>query len=175
MPLLREHGAETFKMVTISVEVNSDAHNNGLGVVLEASPLMDCTVDEHGLPSYVYNGAGLSRDKKRSAVKFHPGMHGGMLRVEGTGGFGNSGVGFLPESWTGAARKFHTLRLTLGANGENLVRIDGAQEGQSWSNPWKHQLTEGRYTPAVYAWLDMVSINRPLFIGKITMQFHMEQ
>jgi hypothetical protein len=64
LSLLQASGAEKFKSVTVIVEINSDAYNNGLGVVLEAASLMDSSVDEHGLPNYIYNGYCVSRDKK---------------------------------------------------------------------------------------------------------------
>jgi hypothetical protein len=94
--LFGKAGATHFEKVTLSVEVNSDAYNQGLGIVLEGSPLMDKTASEDGLPSYAYNGYGISKDKKTNAVKFHPGMRGGQLRIEGVGGFHNQNLGFTP-------------------------------------------------------------------------------
>lgn len=170
--LLHQHGVDSFEKVTLCVEVNSDAYNRGLGVVLEASPLMDSSVDEHGLPMYVYNGLGISSDKKQNAVKFHPGMRMGQLRIEGLGGWGNQSIGFTPAGWTASGKKLHTLKLTFGADGNNLMSIEGTETGQLWSKPWKRQLTEGRHTPAIYAWLDLGDA-QPLHVGQIKMQFHL--
>uniref|UniRef100_A0A7S1LL57 Ubiquitin-like domain-containing protein n=1 Tax=Alexandrium catenella TaxID=2925 RepID=A0A7S1LL57_ALECA len=172
-PLLRQHGAQAFEKVTICVEVNSDAFNNGLGVVLEASPLMDGTVDERGLPTYIYNGYGLSKDKRQNAVKFHPGMFKGQLRVEGTGGWGNQSVGFTPAGWTASGRRFHKLWVTLGADGSNCVRFEDP-DGKVWSRNWTRQLTEGKHVPAVHAWMDTED-EHPLYVGQIMMQFHMPE
>jgi len=165
--LLRAKGVEKFASVTISVEINSDAYNRGLGVVLQASPMMDSTIDDAGIPSYTYNGYGLSEDKRQNAVKFHPGMNGGQLRIEGKGGFGNTHIGFTPKSWTESGKKYHTLKLTLGADGNNQIRFQGTEGDQSWERSWSYQLTAGRYTPAVYAWLDLGNKDQPLKLGRI--------
>lgn len=172
-PLLAAAGADKFAAVTMCIEVNSDAYNRGLGVVLEASPLMDSSVDESGLPSYIYNGYGVSDDKKQNAIKFHPGMAGGQLRVEGPGGWGNDNIGFTPANWSNSGNKYHTLELTVRADGANEICIKGTDEGQVWRRNWKRPLTAGRYFPAVYAWLDLGSKHLPLQIGKISMTVHM--
>ena len=75
--------------------------------------MSDSTIDDKGLPSYVYNGYGLSEGKKQNAVKFHPGMGGGAVRVEGLGGFGNQDMRFTPANWSGSGHQFHTLHLTM--------------------------------------------------------------
>ncbi|CAE7725555.1 unnamed protein product [Symbiodinium pilosum] len=82
-----------FSEVVFSVQLNSDAYNQGLGIVLEQPSSMQSDVDEKGLPRFIYNGFGLSKDKNSNAIKFHPGMGGGQLRVEGVGGFGNTDIG----------------------------------------------------------------------------------
>merc|ERR1712187_579108 len=74
------------KSVTLCVGVNSDAYNRGLGVVVNANPSLDVTMNENGLPSYAYNGYGLQRGVRGNAIKFHPGMGGGEFRIEGKGG-----------------------------------------------------------------------------------------
>jgi len=169
--LLTALGAEKMEQICICVEVNSDAYNRGLGVVLEASPLLDATVDENGLPWYVYNSMGVSRDKRGNAVKFHPGMSGGQLRVEGVGGWHNQSIGFTPKAWTQSEHKYHLLELTLGADGENEVCIRGTDEGQIWRKPWTRQLFDGRYIPAVHAWLDLGGGDElPLQVGDITLR-----
>lgn len=172
--LLSAVGAEKFASVTVSIELNSDAFNAGLGVVLEASPLMDSSVDEHGLPMYVYNGYGISNNKKQNAVKFHPGMRGGQLRVEGLGGWGNQSIGFTPSNWSDSGHRYHTLELTLSADGENEMCIKGTNAGEVWRKPWKRQLTEGRYFPAIYAWLDLGSSRCPLHIRNIGLRVQMQ-
>lgn len=167
-PWLAAAGVDLFKSVTIVVEVNSDSYNRGLGVVLEASPLMDVTIDESGFPSYVYNGLGISSGKQQNAVKFHPGMGGGQARVEGVGGFGNSSMGFTPLNWSESGKKYHTFELNLGADGTNEVCIKGTSEGQVWRRPWKRTLTSGKHIPAVYAWLDLGGeVRKPLQLGQI--------
>jgi len=173
-PLLAAVGVAKFNRVTLSVEVNSDAFNRGLGVVVEASPLMESTVDESGLPSYLYNGYGVSSKKKQSAIKFHPGMGGGELRVEGLGGWGNQSVGFTPKSWTASRHKLHTLALTIGADGQNVVQLRGTEAGQVWQKPWRRPLTDGVHIPALYAWLDLGGPGEhPLHIGQISFRVHL--
>jgi len=171
-PFLTAAGADAFHSVTLIVEVNSDAYNYGLGVVLEASPLLDSTLDESGLPSYTYNGYGVDdKNKKQNAIKFHPGMSQGQLRIEGVGGWGNQRIGFTPQNWSESGKKYHTLELTVGADGENEMCIRGTNEGEVWRKPWKRQLTSGRHIPAVYAWLDLGSSqSHPLQIGSIRMK-----
>eukprot|EP00930_Biecheleria_cincta_P082996 TRINITY_DN72638_c0_g1_i1.p1 TRINITY_DN72638_c0_g1~~TRINITY_DN72638_c0_g1_i1.p1 ORF type:complete len:372 (-),score=83.32 TRINITY_DN72638_c0_g1_i1:86-1180(-) len=173
-PLLAAAGVDKFAGVTMCIELNSDAFNQGLGVVLEASPLMDSTVDDSGLPSYIYNGYGVSDDKKQNAIKFHPGMRGGQLRVEGAGGWHNSEIGFTPENWSGSGKKYHTLELTVRADGKNEMCIKGTRDGQEWRRPWTRQLTSGRHFPAIYAWLDLGSREKPLHIRNISMTVHLK-
>jgi len=173
-PLLAAAGIDKFAAVTMCIELNSDAYNRGLGVVLEASPLMDSTVDDSGLPSYIYNGYGISKDKKQNAIKFHPGMSRGELRIEGAGGWGNSDIGFTPTNWSESGNKYHTLELTMRADGNNEMCIKGTKKGQEWRKPWTRQLTAGRYFPAIYAWLDLGFIDSPLQIRNISMTVHME-
>lgn len=176
LPLLVSAGLEKFARATVRIELNSDAYNQGLGVVLEASPLMNSTADESGLPSWVYNGYGLSNDPKtrRNAVKFHPGMHGGQLRVEGKGGWSNRSMPFTPAAWTSSGKKLHALELTVGADGQNEVCFRGIEAGQEWRSAWTHQLTAGRHLPAVFAWLDMGSSSKPLYVGGISVRIHMQ-
>lgn len=170
-PLLAAIGADAFHSVTLIVEINSDAYNRGLGVVLEASPLLDSTIDESGLPSYCYNGYGVGDEgKKQNAIKFHPGMNEGQLRIEGVAGWGNSSIGFTPETWSASGNKYHTLELTVGADGKNEMCIKGTKEGEVWKRGWDRQLTAGRHIPAIYAWLDLGSSENPLQIGSIRMK-----
>jgi len=174
-PLLASLHVEQLQRVTISVGVNSDSFNRGLGVILQASSLFDDAVDESGLPSYVYNGYGLSKDQRGNVVKFHPGMGGGQLRVEGLGGWGNQSMGFTPASWSESGNKLHTLELTVGRDGTNEVIFKGTEEGQVWSKTWTRNLFDGRHLPSLYAWLDMGGEpGKPLVIGRVTLTAHVQ-
>jgi len=174
-PLLTAAGVDKFAHVTLCIQLNSDVGNRGLGVVLEANPFTTPTADVEELRSYMYNGYGLQDDSARNVVKFHPGMHGGELRIEGLGGWTNQHVGFLPKTWTQSGHKFHTLEITVGADSMNEVKFDGTETGHTWSKPWKRQLTGGRYTPAIYAWVDRCHENEtdPLHIGEITLRVNL--
>merc|ERR1740138_11437 len=99
MPQLKRKSVHHAHSVTLCVGINSNASNRGLGVVLNANPSLDVTQDERGLPNYAYNGYGLKHGVKGNAIKFHPGMSGGELRVEGVGGYGNSNMGYRPANW----------------------------------------------------------------------------
>jgi len=173
-PWLVAAGVDKFKKVVISIELNSDSYNYGLGVVLEASPLMDVTTDESGLPSYVYNGLGISEGKKQSAIKFHPGMGLGQLRVEGKGGFGNQCMSFTPLNWTKSGNKYHTFEISVGSDGKNEIQVRGTNEGELWQKSWNRQLTSGTNIPAVYAWLDLGgATGKPLQLGQIHVRMHL--
>ncbi|CAE8631314.1 unnamed protein product [Polarella glacialis] len=161
MPLLTAAGAGSFDQVTISVEVNSEASDHGLGVMLESSPLMKGRNPGGGAEKQPGDG--------KNYIKFHPGMWGGMMRIEGPGGWPNHLIGFAALNWT--TQKFHKLHLVLNANGENLVRIEGTNAGEVFEAPWTNQLTDGQHLPAVYAWLDCGECE-PVVIGKITMRVH---
>eukprot|EP00411_Alexandrium_monilatum_P124000 CAMPEP_0175640746 /NCGR_PEP_ID=MMETSP0097-20121207/4404_1 /TAXON_ID=311494 /ORGANISM="Alexandrium monilatum, Strain CCMP3105" /LENGTH=324 /DNA_ID=CAMNT_0016946501 /DNA_START=27 /DNA_END=1001 /DNA_ORIENTATION=+ len=172
--LLAANGASKAQRATLSIGVNSDQFNRGLGVVLEASPLMEASAATEGLPWYTYCDLGVSKDKPGSAVKFHPGMHGGQLRVEGFGGFQNQSVGFTPESWSRSGRKLHTLEVTVGADGTNEVCLRGAEDGQVWRKAWSRALFDGQRLPAVYAWLDLGdTAENPLIVSPISLSLVM--
>mmetsp|Transcript_81796 Transcript_81796/g.147712 ORF Transcript_81796/g.147712 Transcript_81796/m.147712 type:complete len:343 (+) Transcript_81796:78-1106(+) len=177
-PLLKAAGAGSFDRVTVSVEVNSDAYNRGLGVVLEASKLVKGSAEQPERRNYEYNGFVSDDDDDdsdsqtcKNYIKFHPGMGGGQLRVEGPGGWLNQNIGFTPVAWTESGQKFHTLHLVLGANGDNLMRIEGTNAGEVFEMPWSNQLTDGQYLPAVHAWLDLGEED-PVVIGEINMRVH---
>lgn len=165
-PLLEAAGAEGFVGVTVSVEINSDAFNRGLGVVVEAPMGMDGAVDEHGLPSYIYNGYGISSDKVQNAVKFHPGMRGGQIRIEGVGGWRNTEMGFTPANWTQSRKNFHTMQITCQADGKNRLTVYGTEDGQEFTKAWQRKLTDGKRLPAIYGWID-VGDSEPLMVGRI--------
>mmetsp|Transcript_41456 Transcript_41456/g.109324 ORF Transcript_41456/g.109324 Transcript_41456/m.109324 type:complete len:384 (-) Transcript_41456:216-1367(-) len=168
--------SEPLEAITLSVAVNSDAYNQGLGIVIEASPLVCLPADFPELKVYTYNGYGLQNEgRRRNALKFHPGMMGGQLRMEGAGGFHNSSVGFTPKSWSESGKKPHTLEVTLRTNGNNTVRLLGSEPGQEWERPWQNMLFDGLHVPAIYAWLDLGSRSRPLHVGPIMIQGHFAQ
>ena len=172
-PILQANGFKGLSSIprtTISVGINSNSYNRGLGIVLEASPLMD-EVEKKGW--YTYSGIGEDRRARSAAVKFHPGMRGGHLRVEGFGGFDNTDIGFTPKDFDASGKKLHMLELTVGADGVNEVCIRGTEEGQSWSRKWTGQLFNGRNLPAVHAWIDMGGFEgQPLHVGPISLCFH---
>jgi hypothetical protein len=178
--LKRVLGVESLEEVTIIVGCNSDCYNQGLGVGLEASPLMNCTVDEKGVPSYMYNGYGLtealSLDKedgsgkrwrtqeplRRNVVKFHPGMSGAELRCEGVGGWTNTSVGFNPEALSNTKGALHTLRLTMRTSGVNTIEFQGVDckgnvQQPAWCKTWNRELFDGDHIPSMFAFLDLGS------------------
>jgi len=157
--------------VIITAQVNSDSYNRGLGIGVEPSPLLDKTVREDGLPWYTYNDLGVTKKKNITIIKFHPGMSGGELRLEGYGGWYNQSIGFTPENWTASHGNFHTLEFWLGVDGDNKFQITGTQETQVWTKTWHNKLFDGRYFPAVFAWIDLGGgRNQPLHVGQITMK-----
>eukprot|EP00929_Paragymnodinium_shiwhaense_P004458 TRINITY_DN10543_c0_g3_i1.p1 TRINITY_DN10543_c0_g3~~TRINITY_DN10543_c0_g3_i1.p1 ORF type:complete len:276 (-),score=52.10 TRINITY_DN10543_c0_g3_i1:121-948(-) len=162
--LRKKLGVEKLTEVTFSVGVNSDCYNQGLGIGIEASPMMNCTVDERGIPSYCYNGYGIedAKDLKRNVIKFHPGMHGAELRVEGVGGFDNQGTRQNPESLnqvlqSGKSIKdaLHTVKVTVRADGKNTVHFKANGSDSFWTCDFQHQLFDGEFMPSVFAFLDM--------------------
>jgi len=157
--------------IIITAQVNSDSYNRGLGIGIEPSPLLDETLADDGLPFYTYNDLGVTKKKNISIIKFHPGMGGGELRLEGFGGWKNSDIGFTPKNWKDAGGKFHTLEFWLAVDGDNKFQITGTEEGQVWAQNWKNKLFDGRYLPSVFAWIDLGgSMNKPLHVGQITMK-----
>lgn len=168
--LLRESRKEQFSKVVVSVQLNSDAYNKGLGLVVEEPPSMQSDTDPSGLPSYVYNGFGLSESKKSNAIKFHPAMHGGLLRIEGAGGFPNCNMGYTPLNWTESEKKFHTFEVTLAVDGRNHLKVTST-EGEVFQVDWRNKLTDGKFLPAVYAWLDLGG--EALYLGDISLEIHL--
>ncbi|CAE8627915.1 unnamed protein product [Polarella glacialis] len=149
-PILKAAGAGSFDRMT--VEVNSDAFTRGFGVMLEVSPLVKGSEMQPQHRNYSYNS-----DPRtcQNYIKFHPGMGGGGLRVEGSGGWDNQANGFTSATWTASRQKFHTLHVALNASDENFMRTEGTNAGEACEKPWANQLTDGQYLPAVSAWLDM--------------------
>merc|ERR1712187_985493 len=118
------------KSVTLCVGVNSDAYNRGLGVVVNANPSLDVTMNESGLPNYAYNGYGLQKDVRGNAIKFHPGMNNGQIRIEGKGGYGNRSMSFTPENWTSSNKKLHLFEITFFSDGSNHICVTGTRKRQ---------------------------------------------
>jgi len=161
--------ARPAQSVSLTIGVNSDAYNRGLGVVLEASPLVELPKDFKELPVCFYNGYGLQEEgRRRNAVKFHPDMGGGELRIEGSGGFDNQDIGFTPRGWSRSGNKLHTLELTLRTSGDNTLSFQGTEEGQQWQRGFKNVLFDGTHAPALYAWLDLGGLG-PVHLSRITM------
>ncbi|CAE7810511.1 unnamed protein product [Symbiodinium sp. CCMP2456] len=174
LPSLNLEDLRGFSKVMFSVKLNSDVHNQGLGVVVVQPSSMQCDKDQEGIPKFLYNGYGLKADKNSNAIKFHPGMGGGQLRVEGVGGFGNQNIGFTPENWTDSGNSFHTLEVSLGTDGLNHLKFTGHQ-GAVWERTWENRLTDGRYTPELHAWLDMGGSFNPgsyVIYGDIDVEVH---
>lgn len=164
-PLLAAAKAEV-ESVTLSVAVNSDAYNQGLGIVVEASPFVQLPEGFSLQKSYFYNGYGLENEgRQRNAVKFHPDMSGGQLRIEGAGGFGNQNVGFTPSGWTSSGRKLHTLAITFRASGENELLFEAGEPERSWKRGFNNVLFDGKRVPALYAWLDLGNAAKPLHVS----------
>lgn len=177
-PLLAAQGVELVSRVTIRVGMNSDSYNRGLGLVLEASPAIDVPTPDGELRWYCDSsriGVGVDGRACSATVKFHPGMTGGQLRVEGLGGWMNQGIGFTPENSSSSGGLLHLLELTVGSDGTNEVCIRSAQNNDRlWRKCWHGKLFDGRHVPAVHAWLDLGGIaGQPLFIGPISLCFHL--
>lgn len=170
-PFLRRCPGRKVVSVTVEVGVNSDAYNNGLGIMLAASPHLHISGSEAHLQWYAYNSYGVSQDRRSNAVKFHPGMSGGQLRIEGRGGWGNQDIGFTPLGYTASGNKLHSFGLTTQVDGCNRFDIRGTRDGESWSSPWNHQLFDGSRTPSVHAWLDMVTGS--VVAGQVSLVLHL--
>lgn len=170
--VLSAHGVQQVARVEISVHVNSDAYNRGLGVVLEASPLLQLLQEENDPNFYSFMQArtGVSKDRRSNAIKFHPGMKGGQLRVEGKGGFGNKDIGFTPGNWKATNRRTHILKMVLGTEGRNEISFTDAEGNGMWAGSWQYQLFDGKHSPAVFAWLDLGDREDPVRIGPVSMR-----
>lgn len=162
-----------FSKVVISIQLNSDAWDRGLGIVVEQPPSMQSDLHTSGLPMYIFSGWGVSKTKNSNVIKFHPGMRGGQLRIEGAGGFANCDMGFTPQNWTQSERKFHTFQVTIGTDGRNQLKVISTT-GQVFSAHWRNKLTDGKFMPAVYAWLDLGGNGKPLFLGDMSLEIHLD-
>ena len=114
-------------------------------------------------------------------------MAGGQLRVEGPGGFGNRSV----PQWNPKGMSLsvlHQLEITLGADGNNEVRVVGNSHRMTWKcDLFDGNLTTasyrfarcvvlaflGRHLPGVFVWLDRGGEpGKPLHIGDVTYRLH---
>jgi len=149
--------------VVLQVGINSDSYNCGLGVALQTE------LQNEASGWYSYNGFGVTKNKATNAVKFHPGMRGAQLRVEGGGGFYNSNVGFTPQNWSDT-KKLHTLEITLRTTGENEILLRSC-EGEEWRKAWQNKLFDGGRLPAVYAWIDFGGERgKPLLVSRVALR-----
>merc|ERR1719428_1860611 len=83
-------------------------------------------------------------------------------------------MNFTPMNWTQSGKKFHRLEVTLGKDGANEVCFRGTEAGQVWRRSWTRKLTDGRYIPAIHAWLDLGSRHvDPVHFRQISAVVHM--
>lgn len=179
VPLLEKVFQRKFERITIIVGVNSDAYNNGLGVMLRAWEPPPTHGEAEGSDSeedwYEYGGGGAgmgqsSLTKSDNVVKFHPGMGGGQLRVEGTGGFHNTDVGFTPLNLSDAGERLHVMEITVSADGDNEVRFISATDASAtWTGQWKNKLFDGKRLPSVFVWKDLPR-GGPVVVGPVSVR-----
>merc|ERR1719499_2287121 len=82
---------------------------------------------------------------------------------------------FTPANWSTAERRYHTLTITMCANGQNVVEIQ-TTDGQKWHKPWRRQLTQGTHIPALYSRRDCGEEGGlPVHFGNISVQVHTER
>eukprot|EP00929_Paragymnodinium_shiwhaense_P116673 TRINITY_DN86432_c0_g1_i1.p1 TRINITY_DN86432_c0_g1~~TRINITY_DN86432_c0_g1_i1.p1 ORF type:complete len:341 (-),score=69.85 TRINITY_DN86432_c0_g1_i1:87-1109(-) len=147
-------GVEKLEAVTLSIGVNSHCYDQGLGIGLHP----DGNIDDF------FGG------KQPTCIKFHPGMQGGLLRVEGPDSFPNQFMDFTPLNLAGMkeflaeevpdstwpADALHTLQVTLRTTGRNTVYLKAANEqaAPAWQRDFNSNIFDGLTTPSVFAWLD---------------------
>jgi hypothetical protein len=158
---------DELKQITIIVGVNSDVYNRGLGVTLKADPSTAAAEDPEEW--YEYGGSGADLEGGSNSIKFHPNMDGGQLRVEGSGGFHNTDIGFTPPGWSGSGNKLAILEITISADGNNEIsfKIDG----QTWTGTWNNMLISNSRIPAVFAHVDLGGTeDEPLIVGQVLLR-----
>jgi hypothetical protein len=90
------------------------------------------SVGGHNVGVYLGNSTPVENPSIDNNIVFHPGASGGLLRVEGLGGFGNQNVGFTP-----AQGVLHTLEITSDGLGHfTLTFTDGGNSANTYSNGW---------------------------------------
>lgn len=127
--------APVVESVTVSVEINSDASNNGLGVKFALRNMgfsveQETLLKEHNKAvggGFIYSSGLYDKDDKQAddgvrnfTMKFHPGMGGAMMRAEGhaTGrgspyACGNQNMGYDPLNWSQSGNQFQVISVTL--------------------------------------------------------------
>uniref|UniRef100_A0A7S2UU25 Uncharacterized protein n=1 Tax=Fibrocapsa japonica TaxID=94617 RepID=A0A7S2UU25_9STRA len=182
--LLERLGIKKLTAVTVCVGVNSDAYNNGLGAGV--LPSVEMNTGGSIERSYIYSGylsRGLARAERKAIVKFHPGMSGGQLRLEGPGGFRNQNIAFTPLCWSevltgieagtqNGQDRLHQLEFYLSADGHNEVRLrTGGYQNLTFEKSWDCILFDGRHLPAVFCWKDL-DHGGPLYVGPVKFLLH---
>ena len=170
--LMSVNNIDQLSEVTVCVPVNSNSYNRGLGAGVIAAVEMNGSDQDLGhIETYsnycrrddnVLVGTGA----RSAVVKFHPGMVGGSLRVEGPGGFSNLSVsGWLCNNLEHSGGELHQIRITCRASGQNTISIPET----GWSKNWTCKLFDGRYLPGVFVWIDLGGEQgKPLVVGEIS-------
>jgi len=166
----RDSDYSGFNSVVVTVGVNSDSFNRGLGICVESSLGINET-EEHKERSYTYSWGKLSA--RRNYSKFHPDFPEGQFRVEGPGGFADTDMNFTPPGWTTSAKGLNILEVTMRVDGENSVVLKTPDGLHSWTSIWRHKLFDGKDIPAVYVWMDLGGeVGKPLFVGQVSLKLH---
>lgn len=79
-------------------------------------------------------------------------------------------MGYTPQNWTESEKKFHTFEVTLAVDGRNHLKVTSTQ-GEVFQVDWRNTLTDGKFLPAVYAWLDLGG--EALYLGDISLEIHL--
>jgi len=154
--------------VSLTVGVNSDSYNRGLGVYIEASPGIDERL-EHEASTYSYMDD--STSVRRNYIKFHPDYSNGELRVEGPGGFADTNMHFTPPGWTRSGRGLNELTISMRVDGSNTVSLTTPDGKSTWHGGWHHKLFDGKDIPALYAFMDLGGERgKPLYVGPVTLE-----
>merc|ERR1712079_255229 len=144
-----------------------DSYNFGLGIVIEASPQMNESLEHRH--EDIHNGFGVHLN--RNAIKLHPDYPGGKLSVEGPGGFSDTDIGFTPPGWTNSGFKLNMLEITTGVDGNNEVLIRSASGQAKWRQNWRHKLFDGKDIPTVYAFIHFGGDEgKPLMVGHVSLK-----
>lgn len=107
---------------SLAVSCNAAMYNRGLGCYLEAASSRAC-------PSRA--------SKHMNRLCYHPGMHGGQLRMEGPGGHNNKDLGWTPNATEdGSSLQIITLRVAAdGVHRYTITSSDGQHRSEgTWTN-----------------------------------------
>jgi len=92
------------------------------------------TPGNHNVGLFLGTGTPGSMGANDNLIVFHPGFATGALRVQGTGGFGNTDVGFTP-----AQGVLHTLAVHRDGAGTFTVTLsDGSNPANSFTTSWSN-------------------------------------